>query len=151
MKKFFRNLGGLLLPIGRVKRGLGLGELKKSYSSLASDAKEMFTHDKNKHVTKETFEEAIARYNLTEEDIASRKKNLLVSSLFYAGIAVALFCYTLYLLFSGVLLGSFIGLVLTAMALGLGFRDHFWYTQIKQRRLGLSVREWFDYSFRGKK
>lgn len=151
MKKFFRNLGGLLLPIGRVRRGLGLGELKKSYSSLASDAKEMFTHDKTKNVAKETFEEAQERLQLTEEVLAQRKKNLWFTAMFYAGIGVVIFIYTLYLLFSGVLLGSFIGLVLTAMALGLSFRDHFWYTQIKQRRLGLSVKEWFEYSFRGKK
>lgn len=150
MKKFFRNIGGLLFPIGRVKRGLGIDELKKSYSSLAGNAKDMFTHDKTKYVTKETFEEAAERLQLTEDMIATRRKNLLFSALFYVGIAAAIFIYSLYLLFSGVFLGTFIGLVLTAIALGLGFRDHFWYIQMTQRRLGISIKEWFDYSFRGK-
>lgn len=151
MKKILRGVGGILLPIGRIKKGLGIGELKESYKSLGSSAKEMFSREKTKNIIPETYEEAVIRLELTPEMIESRKKNLFRTALFYLAIALALFIYTLKLLFTGVFLGTFIGLVLTLIALGLAYRDHFWFTQMKQKRLGLSLKDWFTYTFRGSK
>lgn len=151
MKKIFRKIGGVLLPVGRVKRGLGIGELKESYKSLSESAKDMFNYEKNKSSIKETFEEAVVRLNLSPEMIEKRRKNLLFSGILYSAIAVAIFIYSIYLLFSGVLLGTFISLVLVGIALGLAFRDHFWYTQMTQRRLGLSFKEWVHYTLRKSK
>lgn len=149
MKKVFRSVGSLLFPIGRIKRGLGLGELKESYKSLSSSAKEMFTRDKHKGAVKETFEQAVTRLNLTPDMLEKRKKNLLLTACFYSAIAVVIFIYTISLLFSGVFLGTFIGLVLTFVATGLAYRDHFWYIQMRQQRLGISFQDWVNYTFRG--
>ncbi len=72
-------------------------------------------------------------------------------ALLYFAIAVGLFVYTIVLLSSYVFLGSLVSLILVVVALALAYREHFWFTQMKHRRLGLKFQDWLDYTFRGKK
>jgi intracellular multiplication protein IcmV len=91
----------------------------------------------------ETFDEAVARLGLTEEDIEAAKRNYFVYAIIFVVLAVALLIFTIYLgfyhrTFHGVLLG----LVTTALCAAQAFRFHFWYFQIKFRQLGLTFEEW---------
>ncbi|HVV69295.1 MAG TPA: type IVB secretion system protein IcmV [Gammaproteobacteria bacterium] len=147
MKKLFTGLGRAFFPFRNPKRMVGWDQLKDSFNSFVRDpAKEVWDRKQKRVVIKETFEEALVRLNLSEEMVVERRKTFLRTALFFVGVALVLFVYTMYLLFSGLFLATFIGCVLVVIALALAFRDHFWYTQMKHRRLGLSFSDWANYT-----
>ncbi|MCL5975534.1 MAG: type IVB secretion system protein IcmV [Gammaproteobacteria bacterium] len=92
---------------------------------------------------KETFEEAMARLNLTEDDVVKIQRNYLIYAVLFVCLGAALFLFSLYLLFHH---ASFYGWLLALVSAGLcgaqAFRFHFWYFQIKFRKLGCTFEEW---------
>ncbi|MFT3742019.1 MAG: type IVB secretion system protein IcmV [Gammaproteobacteria bacterium] len=151
MKKTLSGIGKVFFPFrnfkANTKRMLGWDQLKGSASNTYTSVREIWSRKKSAPSRKETFTEAVARLKLTEQDLIERRKSFFKTSLLFLGIAIALFVYTISLVFSKLILGSFIGLILVIMALALAYRDHFWYTQMKHRRLGLSFKDWFNYTF----
>jgi len=51
--------------------------------------------------------------------------------------------YTIYLFSHDHVLAAFACLPLVMVMFAFFFKYHFWFTQIKHQRLGLSVKEWF--------
>ncbi|HVV69293.1 MAG TPA: type IVB secretion system protein IcmV [Gammaproteobacteria bacterium] len=152
MKKLLSGVGRAFFPFRNPKRMVGWDQLQESFNSFVRDpAKEVLGRRNKKTKTTETFEQAVTRLNISEEDLSARKKTFFRTALFFVVMAVALFIYTVDLLFSGLLLATFIALVLVVIALALAFREHFWYTQMQQRRLGITFNEWTGYTFRGNK
>lgn len=150
MKKLLGGFGRAFFPFRNPKRMVGWDQLRESFNSFVRDpAKEVWGRKNKKTKVAETFEEAAIRLNISEKELSTRKKTLLRTTLFFIVLATALFIYVLDLLFSGQLLATFIALVLVVIALALAFSDHFWYTQIQQRRLGITFNEWAGYTFRG--
>jgi hypothetical protein len=143
--KIFRAMGRIIFPIRNVKRALGLSELKQSIENTRGAAKEIF-QPRKKQIIKETFEQALVRLQLTEPMLKQRRKSLIITIVVYAALAVGFLVYAFYLLFTGLLLGAFISFVLTFTAVGFVFRDHFWYVQITCRRLGMSFKDWANYT-----
>ena len=92
---------------------------------------------------KETFAEAAARLHLTEEDIVRIQNNYLIYALIFIVLGVVLFLFSLYLAFYH---NTFHGWLLALVAAGLAgaqaFRFHFWYFQVKFRKLGCTFEEW---------
>ncbi|MGV3740071.1 MAG: type IVB secretion system protein IcmV [Gammaproteobacteria bacterium] len=103
---------------------------------------------KNKKTT-ESFEHAVAKFDLDEKTLQAKATGLKRLSYSLVGVAIFLFLYTFYQLFFGSYRGAIIALIEVGIALVLAFRYHFWYYQIKQRKLGCSVKEWFKNSFTG--
>lgn len=99
----------------------------------------------------ESFEAATQRLKLTEADLVTRKKGLLRLSLIMLAFACIMFFYAIYLLVMGSPMGGILALVVMLIALVLAFRYHFWCFQIQQRKLGCSINDWFNYSFRDNK
>jgi intracellular multiplication protein IcmV len=99
----------------------------------------------------ESFESAKAKLKLSDKDLLVRQKGLLRLSLTMAGVAILMFIYALYNLFYAYYLAVLISLVVVLMALAMAFRYHFWYFQIKQKKLGCSFREWFSQGILGDK
>lgn len=93
--------------------------------------------------TSETFQEAIQRYHLTEEDIKKLKFNYFIYSivfLIFAGLTVV---FSFYLLISySTFAGFVLGLATSALLVTMAFWYHFWYFQIEHRKLGCSFSEW---------
>ena len=50
--------------------------------------------------------------------------------------------FSLYLLFSGFLLSCLLAIAVSILSLSQAFRYHFWYFQIKHRKLGCTFEEW---------
>jgi hypothetical protein len=148
--KIFRLLGAPFRPFLKFSTFLGLKEIKGSYQNMSGMAKELIKPDEKPAIINETFEEAKARLNLSEQDLAQRQKSFLRTSIGYLVGAVLLVGYMLYLLFTGVLMGVFIAFVLVFVALAFGYKEHFWYTQMRHRRLGLTFRDWKNYTFSGR-
>lgn len=103
---------------------------------------------KNKKNT-ESFDRAAAKFDLDEKALEAKAEGLKRLSYSLVGMAVFLVLYTFYQLFFGSFRGAIIAFIEVGIALVLAFRYHFWHYQIKQRKLGCSVKEWYKNSFTG--
>lgn len=91
----------------------------------------------------ETFESAMKRLNLTEEDVAAGSIRYRSLALLFVLIATFVFAYSFYLLFRyGTFLGWLLGLSVCALFLTQAFRFDFWSFQMKSRKLGVTFEEW---------
>lgn len=99
----------------------------------------------------DSFEAVVARLQLTETDLAIKKQALWRLSLVMVILAGLIFLYACYSFISGHLVAGGLSLVVMMIALVLGFRYHFWYFQIKQRKLGCTFYEWYKYGLRGER
>ena len=129
-----------------IPKWTGSAYLLSSARSIKSLAKSLFTVKKPEF--EETFEEAIARLNLSEEALQKRQKNYLITAACYFICAVFMFAYMIYLIKLQHIMASISALSLTLVLLAFFFRDHFWYTQIKQKKLGLSFSDWLQHLFK---
>ncbi|RDI41686.1 type IVB secretion system protein IcmV [Aquicella lusitana] len=123
---------------------VGSDSIKEQNQTIWSILKDIFVSPEAP-VKKETFEEAAKRLELTEEDIKQARANYYFYAILFAVLGAATALFSLYLLFFHL---SFYGLLLAAAASGLffaqAFRFHFWYFQIKHRKLGCTFDEWWS-------
>ncbi|MDP3706358.1 MAG: type IVB secretion system protein IcmV [Legionellaceae bacterium] len=96
-----------------------------------------------------SFEEVVKELQLTDEELQSRAKNLKQLCFFMIGIGGFFYCYAMYQLLYGGVLGVILSCVLMLISFALAFRYHFWYFQIGRRKLGCKISEWFKESFMG--
>lgn len=92
----------------------------------------------------ETFEEAKQRLDLTEADIAMRKKEFTRLFYFFLVLALAILGYALTMAVKGSMTTSLIAFCLALYALTQAFRFHFWLFQLKVRKLGCTLKEWMN-------
>ncbi|OGT65529.1 MAG: hypothetical protein A3J38_01750 [Gammaproteobacteria bacterium RIFCSPHIGHO2_12_FULL_45_9] len=91
----------------------------------------------------ETFTEAVARLQLTDEDIRAAEENYHVYAWFFLILAVPTFILGVYISFHhAVFLSLLLSFASTALLLSQAFKYHFWAFQIKHRKLGCTYREW---------
>lgn len=101
--------------------------------------------------SKASFKEAVGKMHLTEEGLISRSKALFRLAILMSTIGFALLVYAVYHLIEGNYQASVVSLVVAMIGFVLAFRYHFWYFQIKERKLGCSFKEWYQQGFLGKK
>lgn len=92
----------------------------------------------------ESFEEALVRLNLTEDDVQSRIKEFSRLAMIFMIMAVLSFIYSTYNAAMGSISGFLLGFIVTLIVLCRVFYFHFWLFQLKQRKLGCSVKEWLN-------
>lgn len=92
----------------------------------------------------ETYEEAIQRLNLSPEDIEMRKKTFIRIALMMALFGFICLGYMLYLLWSGYLAAGCMALVVALIVFAYAYRFHFWYFQLKVKKLGCTFQEWLN-------
>jgi intracellular multiplication protein IcmV len=91
----------------------------------------------------ETFEAAMQRLNLTEEDVKEGAINYRYYALGFFALAVIAFAYAFYLLFRHVTITGFLlGLAVTALFCSQAFQYDFWSLQMRRRKLGLTFEDW---------
>lgn len=95
----------------------------------------------------ETFDEAIRRLSLTEQDLQRRFKELIRLTLLWLVLFIFDIGYALYLAWHGAWLGFFPSIAMALILLSQAFRYQFWAFQIKQRKLGCNLREWLNSNF----
>ncbi len=93
------------------------------------------------------FDDVIKEMGITEEDLS--KKFITFKRMYRVMLFSALFfyVYSLYQLLYGGILSVMVSVVLAFVCLALAFRYHFWYFQVKKRKLGCTIKEWFSESF----
>jgi len=122
---------------------LGLNQLVGYTRLIGSTLKTTFTPDK---ITRtETFEQALQRLNVTEEDLQHLTTRYRWYTLLFLVLGLLSFIAGFYYLFayhtvSGWILAMTVSLLFGANA----FRFDFWYFQIKYRKLGCTVAEWWS-------
>lgn len=104
-----------------------------------------------KPVYHETYEESIARQNLTEAQLAARKKIFLYSAFCYFGFALCLFLYFIYVLLNKHLFAACFNLVLVSTLTLLAYHEHFWYMQMQKKKLGCNFHDWVCFILRRSK
>lgn len=90
----------------------------------------------------ESFDTAQKELNLSNADLLLREKALFRLSILMLTMASAIFIYSGYHFFEGNFRAGIISIIVMMIALSLAFRYHFWYYQIKHRKLGCSFDEW---------
>lgn len=135
--------------IFNVRRWSDFDRMKAFTVYLGDGFKKMFVPQRQQGG--QTFEEAMSKYHLTEADLIQQQKALYRLSILMCAAAFLIFSYAVFNIFYGSIIAMLISLVVTLIALSLAFRYHFWYYQIKVRKLGCSFKEWYRQGFLGDK
>lgn len=101
--------------------------------------------------TEESFSVAKKKLALNDEMLLKQQNSLLRLSLLMLGFAILMLIYTIYQVILGSLFGVVVSVVVMGLALAFAFRYHFWYFQVKERKLGCSLTEWFRQGLMGDK
>lgn len=128
---------------------LDLESIKENSDYLINQTKYLFRLPKPSHP--ETFKEALLRFEISDVELAEKlryHKNLVYLFLSIAGL---FFLYFLYLFcFRKNFMGACMTFSLLLYSLSQAFRYHFWLFQLRQEKLGCTIREWLA-SFKKKK
>jgi uncharacterized membrane protein YphA (DoxX/SURF4 family) len=103
-----------------------------------------------KEIRKESYEEAVARMALTEEQLQHRKNTFLKSAITYLIFVLILCGYAIYLSIKSKFLALFLVLFLLVPTILITYREHFWYMQMERKKLGCTFCEWLEFIFRRK-
>ncbi|WP_131783151.1 type IVB secretion system protein IcmV [Legionella gresilensis] len=153
-KKSGSRVGSLFKSIFNVRAWTDFDRLNAFTLYLTNVLRFLFVPQKNKTSSNEAsanFEAAMAAMNLTEANLEARKRGLYRLSILMCVIAFGFLCYAIYHMFLGGIIAALISLVLMLVTLALAFRYHFWYYQIKERKLGCTFKEWYRRGFLGEK
>lgn len=101
--------------------------------------------------TKNTFSNAASTLNLSEDELNLRARGLYRLSVLMCVMAVGIFGYAIYHMVYGNAKAVIVSMVVSLIALSLAFRYHYWYFQIKERKLGCTIREWYRQGLLGDK
>tara|TARA_Y100000815_G_C13346334_1_gene502212 strand:- start:4010 stop:4477 length:468 start_codon:yes stop_codon:yes gene_type:complete len=121
---------------------VGLKNILMMSKGLMVAVKAVFIPQKSER--KENYQEAIQRLNLSEHDILERQKAFLRIALTMACFGLICLIYMLYLLFSGLLAAGCLALIVALIVFAYAYRFHFWYFQLKSKKLGCSFNEWLN-------
>ena len=143
-----RYFGRKLKFMVNVPQWMGLGELKHHGLNIYNVVRSAFTPQQAEH--RESFEEAVARMGLSEQDLVTRQKYFFWMSLCYLAVALALLCYVGYLVWHHHFIAALLSSLLTILALALMYRESFYAMQMKRKKLGCTFRDWLNqFSWRG--
>lgn len=137
-----RKLGNQIFDIN-IGGWLGYNSIKTSTKNIVDDTKENF-HVEHAEII-ETFSDAMLRLNITEDDLKARKIEFTRLFFIFLIVTAAVFLYGLFIaIVHKNIIGFFITMGLTCFSLSQAFKYHFWLYQIKARRLGCTLKEWYN-------
>ncbi len=129
-----------------VKGWASWGAIKDNAKSIGTFMDAFKADNQATAATKETFDEAVKRYGLSEKDIAARMKSYFMVAVICAILGAAAFLWMFYLFFlEGMFLSGLVALALSVLMFSYAFREHFRYYQMKQRRLDCTFQEWLSH------
>lgn len=136
---------GVRVVTSPFRKWMGTESLGRDARNIRGIANSIIKTPQPHQVKKESFEQAIKRQNLTEADIQRRIKETKITSWVYFSFFVGLLIYTFVLIFNLNYLGILMSAVMTILAGVLAMRESFWYMQMKQRKLGITLSQWFRF------
>ncbi|MBX3709834.1 MAG: hypothetical protein KIT56_05270 [Gammaproteobacteria bacterium] len=129
-KTFFNPAGWIDYPF-----------LKMQNAVIYSIIKTLFTSDTPEK--RETFEQAVKRLALTEDDVKKTITAYHVYTFIFIVLGFLVFAYAFYLLFGPhSIAGWLLGLGASGLFFGQAFKYDFWALQMQQRKLGMTFNQW---------
>lgn len=133
-------------------RWAGTDHLKENASVIKNLARSIFRRNKGEDAGRvESFEQALQRLGMSEQDLQKRMNNSKIIVAFAGSLAFLVFLYMFYMFLHHSVLSGIVCLVLTIVLLSYAVREHFNLFQMRQRRLGCTLKEWFNYTVKGSK
>ncbi|PHQ80774.1 MAG: type IV secretion protein IcmV [Coxiella sp. (in: Bacteria)] len=144
IKKVLKNgfFGGL-----NPKRILGVDSLKSQTQSLKAVYKSAFKGTKSDAYKPTSFDDCLTHYNVTQSGLEKRMRNAKWTVYFCLGLSAITVSSMFYQFLHHTLSGGVMCVVLTLILWMMSFREHFNLFQMRQRRLGCTVTEWFNSLF----
>jgi intracellular multiplication protein IcmV len=116
---------------------------KSTIGYIVNSAKSLFSPTTS--TNQETFEQAMERLQLTEQDIVNRQKEFWRLFMISLAISIGLFLYTMFITIKYQnIYGFVLGVAVTILSLSKAFKYHFWLTQLNKRKLGLTLKDWLN-------
>lgn len=143
------NFKTVINRIFNVRAWMDWDRMKAGGQFIETGVKKVFIPSPSRPV--ETFEEAQVRLKLSDADLARQARALYRMSIVMACLSFALFIYVFYHIFYGSIHAALLTFALTLLAAVISFRYHFWYFQIKSRKLGCTFYEWYRQGLLGDK
>ena len=128
-----------------IPRWVGVEEIVTVARSVKRLGRSLFVPKQPERI--ETFEQAVERLDLTEDAIKQRCRQYYIFAMIYAIAALLFMGYAIHVLFLKHYFTFITTIVLAVLLMTFAFREHFWYTQMKYRRLGFTFQEWFKSVF----
>lgn len=146
------RIAGVFKRIFNVRQWADYDRMKTFTLYLGAGIKKLVVPQKvNVEDSKNSFNETLSTMNLTDQDLTARAKGLYRLSILMCAIAIVIFVYAGYHLVHGSYKAAIVSFVVSLIGLVLAFRYHFWYFQIKERKLGCTFKEWYWHGLLGKK
>ena len=118
---------------------------------VATGIKKLFVPHKEKVADQDdTFKQVAAKLKLSEADLQARGSNLYRLSMIMGTVALIILGYSIYHIIYLNFKAVIISLAVMLIALVLAFRYHYWYFQIKERKLGCTLKEWYTKGLLGR-
>ena len=124
------------------------GSFKKNFGTplerLGDSVQKLMQIDSLRDQPDEKFESAIKRLGLTEEQLKQRQKGYLINSivLFFLGIFFGIVGIKLTL--EKHVAAGLVTQLFTFISFCFALYMHFWFFQVKNRKLGCTLKEWWD-------
>ncbi len=126
-----------------VGKWLGYQELKHSFKNTKTLFNKVFKKPEETKI-KESFQEAMHRYRITEADLSSRQKEFKLLSIIFSVFGALIFMYAIYMAINKHFSGTLISLSLCLYASSQAFKFSFWHFQVKHQKLGCTLEEWLN-------
>lgn len=138
-----RNLAGKVIDV-RVDKWVSVDYLKETTGHIKSILDDVLIPKRARY--SETFDEALNRLSLTEKDLIQQEKDFTRLFYFFVVLSTVIIIYGLYLAITGSFISALIAFCLSLYSFAQAFRFHFWLFQLKRRKLGCTLKEWFNSS-----
>lgn len=135
---------GSLRSIVDVPAWIGFKWLKGNTIGLFQFARQTITGQFAKTDKTETFEQAMQRQNLSEQDLALRVQALQRDSYIFAGATILSLLYMFYLFWNVHFFAGILTYLVSMLFLSQFAKCRFWLFQIQQRKLGCTITEWLS-------
>lgn len=139
--KSTKNIASKVFDV-RVDKWMSLNYVKDVSNDTRSILKNLVIPQKATRT--ETFEEALVRLHLSENDIQQRKKEFTRLVYLFLTLSLIIIGYAIYMIIKGYPLVGLISFCLASYTLSQAFHFHFWLFQMKNRKLGCTIKEWFN-------
>ncbi|MBP9721545.1 MAG: type IVB secretion system protein IcmV [Gammaproteobacteria bacterium] len=136
VRKFLASLYNVKKWVGYDSIKEGANVLIKSYRTITSPEAM-----RTKYPT-EKFQNAVERLNLSETDVAEIESGYFRNFFVFFFIGVIIAAYSIYRFYLGHWLSGWISLMMTIVLFTFSLASHFWYFQVKNRKLGCTMKEW---------
>jgi len=124
----------------RPKKWFGWDSFKSTTLKTYDSIKNIYTIPTPSRI--ESFNQAVMRHQLTENQIDKIKNRFYCFSIFFMAWAIAIMIYAFEGFWQQQLMKGVVSLSLVCFLLAQAFRYHFWYFQICQKKLGCTFTDW---------